>query len=301
MYVCRPSTCVCECTRIHVYLGMELSWMKPGVSGSSPCPGFVAPAFFKSVARVCPTAFCTHPALLLQPPPDRPLYSIERRHLGGPNPTTTAAASARTLAFQSALPSSVGGDGPTLRQVDDANTAAAAAAAAAAKEDDGAERMFATARALHLRRHRSPASRDLALKLFRETMLRRPAWKETDSRFAVESGIDQVFKGFSECPSDSLASPNGSDTSETMVGDDDDDDVRCLRETLARVGYTARRVQERFGVAGGQRLPGPYYLRKSFDHRNVSDQPCRVRCYSALFFVVTSAHGYRILHASDCK
>lgn len=232
--------------------------MRPGVGGSSPCPGFVGAAP-TAAAGLTSVRSCACYNSLLQPQPDHLLYSIGRRRLGGPIPATTVA-SARTRVFQSAAPSSVGGDGPSVQL--DANTTAAAPK----KDDDGAERMFATARALHLRRHRSPASRALALELLRETMRRRSEWKETDSRFAVESGIDLVFKGFS-CPSDISASPTGNGTP-TVVGDKDD--VCCLRETLARIGYTARSVQERFGVAGGQRLPGPYYLRKNFDHRNVS-------------------------------
>lgn len=257
-----------------VCMVMEAAWMLPVVYCGCPCPAFLGAAptaagFVKSVVRSCPTAFCCYanPALLLQPPPDHPLYSIERHHLGGPIPTTTAA-STRVRVLRSASPSSAVGDGPALlqeRQLD-ANTAASAAAATK-DEEDGADRMFATARALHLRRHRSPASRGLALKLLQETLRRRPAWRETDSRFAVESGIDEVFEAFS-CPSDLMARPDGSTTSKSTVGDIED--VRRLRETLARVGYTARTVQERFGVAGGQRLAGPYYLRKSFDHKNVS-------------------------------
>lgn len=43
--------------------------------------------------------------------------------------------------------------------------------------EDRAERMFAIARSLHLRRHRSKASRRIALKIFRETLRLRPAWK----------------------------------------------------------------------------------------------------------------------------
>lgn len=47
------------------------------------------------------------------------------------------------------------------------------------------------------------------------------------------------------------------------------DDVICLREHLDAWGYTARTVQERFGVGAPNRLPGPYYLRKSLDHKHV--------------------------------
>lgn len=258
--------CVSAC----VYVAMEAAWMMEVVGRGSPCPAFVgatptAAGFWTSLAvRSCPTtASYTSPALLLQPRPDHLLYSIGRHHLGGPIPTTTAA-SARVRVLQSASRSSVMGDGSASlqeRQLDASKPAAIrdTDTAAAKDDDDGAERMFATARALHLRRHRSPASRGLALELFRETLRRRPAWKETDSRFAMESGIDEVFKKSFSCP-------NG--TSKRKTGDNGD--VRCLRTTLDRIGYTARTVQERFGVASGQRLPGPYYLRKSFDHKNVS-------------------------------
>lgn len=185
----------------------------------------------------------------------------------------------------------------------------------------GAERLFAVARSLHLRRHRSPLARETALRLFRESMLLRPGWKETDSKFAVESGIDEVFaafafsrleEGFQEDESyhgvgmsggkngswEMTGRARGQDTDGDAIGDNIGDTVRhavnntvsdafsdvvgdvvgdavaCLRNTLARVGYTAFRVQERFGPAvgamGAQRLPGPYYLRKNLDHSHVS-------------------------------
>ena len=285
--------------------------------GSSPCPAFVgvAAGFLKSVAAGAhpATASYTNPALFLQPQPGHPLFSIERGCLGDPIPATTAT-SARIRTLRSAAPSSsVGGDRPSVlqeRQLD-ANTttnttinitAAAAAAAGAAKDvddDDGAERMFATARALHLRRHRSPASRGLALELLRETLSRRPAWKETDSRFAVDSeAIDEVFRAFQAFPGEN---DDDGGARNTMVGDISD--VRCLRETLSRVGYSARNVQERFGVAGERRLPGPYYLRKSLDHRNVSYtavvfQHGMVSCCP--FFGACECLRLSSLYASDC-
>lgn len=282
--------------------------MLPGVgSSSSPCPAFVgttptAAGFLNCLVPSCPTGSYANPALLLQrQPADHRRCSVERHRLNDPIPTTTAA-SARLRVLQSILPSSpTDGSASLQKGQGDANTEDI--------EDDGAERMFATARALHLRRHRSPASRDLALKLFRETLRRRPAWKETDSRFAVESGIDEVFESFS-CQDDLPYCPNG--TPRTKTGDKVD--VRCLRVTLARVGYTARTVQERFGVAGGQRLPGPYYLRKSFDHKNVSYSMLLLcsRLFAVLFFlrclrmlgllhVRTYAQTTQILRASDRK
>ncbi|CAN0394268.1 unnamed protein product, partial [Hapterophycus canaliculatus] len=84
----------------------------------------------------------------------------------------------------------------------------------------------------------------------------RPEWKETDSRFAVESGIDDVLMAFSYAHD---FSGDGGGASH--------DDVVCLRRHLDTWGYTARTVQERFGVGGVSRLPGPYYLRKSLDHK----------------------------------
>ncbi|CAM9971483.1 unnamed protein product, partial [Laminaria digitata] len=138
-----------------------------------------------------------------------------------------------------------------------------------------AERRFAVARSLHLRRHRSRQARETALRLFRESMLLRPDWRETDTKFAVESGIDEVFaafafareKGFREEDYSSYCDPGvdrgGGAKSETSWD-----------ATLAGVGYTAFRVQERFGPAvgamGAQRLPGPYYLRKSLDHTHAA-------------------------------
>lgn len=213
----------------------------------------------------------------------------------------------------------------TTRRVDErkCNTsesgATAAAAARAAATGDDAERRFAAARSLHLRRHRSRQARKTALQLFRESMLLRPDWRETDSKFAVESGIDEVFAAFAfsrerdlreedysyDCGIDRADGNKGSwekagqgdspdagcDTGSDSVGDGDaandvvngdvngtvsdaiGDAVGCLRRTLAGVGYTAFRVQERFGPAigamGAQRLPGPYYLRKSLDHTHV--------------------------------
>lgn len=213
------------------------------------CCGGPSPAFVGTTPPFCP-----NPAVPRQPQPDQQQPgSIERLlRLGGPTPTTTAS-SARARVLRSVSPSSMTLPQPQPGEDDEVHPEDTP------KDDDGADRMFATARALHLRRHRWPASRGLALELFRETLRRRPAWKETDSRFAVEAaGVDQVFRYFS-------SSPRGNDTST-----DDGGDVSCIRETLTRIGYAARSVQERFGVAGGQRLPGPYYLRKSFDHRNVS-------------------------------
>lgn len=152
---------------------------------------------------------------------------------------------------------------------------------------DNAERYFALAKSLRLRLHRSPVSRRLALELFNESMRLRPEWKQTDSRFAVDSGIDTVFDAFA-CDVDIFCSRNGSGNSVsagtiTVLKEGRPNDpitmttseaVESLRETLASIGYTARRVQERFwpavGPWQGQRLPGPYYLRKSFDHTHVS-------------------------------
>lgn len=219
----------------------------------------------------------------------------------------------------------------TIRRVDQrkCNTgesgATAAVAPTAAARDD-AERRFAAARSLHLRRHRSRQARKTALQLFRESMLLRPDWRETDSKFAVESGIDKVFAAFAfsrekrglreedysyddgvdrakgskgswekagqgnrpdagcDTGSDSIGGAISDSVSDDVndmangdvngaVGDAIGDAVGCLRRTLAGVGYTAFRVQERFGPAigamGAQRLPGPYYLRKSLDHTHV--------------------------------
>lgn len=155
---------------------------------------------------------------------------------------------------------------------------------------DDAERIFALAKSLRLRLHRSPVSRRLALQLFNESMRLRPEWKQTDSRFAVDSGIDDVFNAFAydaDISRSSNSSENGVSawtmTIETPLKEGRPNEsmimttseaVESLRETLASVGYTARRVQERFwpavGPVQGQRLPGPYYLRKSFDHTHVS-------------------------------
>ncbi|CAM9209814.1 unnamed protein product [Scytosiphon promiscuus] len=173
-------------------------------------------------------------------------------------------------------------------------------AATEGEDDDGADRMFAAARALHLRRHRSDASRANALGLLREALRLRPGWKETDSRFAVDSGIDDVFEAFS-LPRDFVgeevtagvggSSSNRSTTkitdcavrcaeggaaAESSVGSARSsggasrDDVVCLRKHLDTWGYNARTVQERFGVGGANRLPGPYYLRKSLDHKQAA-------------------------------
>lgn len=209
-----------------------------------------------------------------------------------------------------------------------------------AKVDDP-ERMFALARSLHLRRHRSPLARELALALFRDSMRLRPGWKETDSRFAVDSGIDHVLAAFSRgegfsnqherddkgrseqsdgdhrtCTNTNTDTNRKEDADSNVeastdvawtdtnintkvdvnTGADGEADpapgrvnrrgmvgeirgrktldaVECLRATLAGIGYTASRVQEKFGQAvgpaQGRRLPGPYYLRKSFDHTHV--------------------------------
>ena len=153
-----------------------------------------------------------------------------------------------------------------------------------ATNSDDADRMFSLGRALHLRRHRSPASRRLALGLFRESMRLRPEWKQTDSRFAMDSGIDDVLAAFA-CEDDVLNGGEGGSgmghraKTEMSVEEDREganitEAVEDLRKTLASLGYTARRVQDRFwpaaGPQRGQRLPGPYYLRKSFDHTHVS-------------------------------
>lgn len=144
-----------------------------------------------------------------------------------------------------------------------------------------AERMFRLGRALHLRRHRSPAARGIALKLFRDAMRIRPDWIATDSRFAVDSGINDVFAAFSCDEYDGTTSINRTGRG-TGCGDERERDsvgaevvVASLRAALDNVGYTAYRVQEKFGRAAagpvqGQRLPGPYYLRKSIDHTHVS-------------------------------
>lgn len=203
------------------------------------------------------------------------------------------------------------------RRVDESKYNLKESGATAAGAGDDAERRFAVARSLHLRRHRSRQARETALLLFRESMLLRPDWRETDSKFAVESGIDEVFAAFAfsrergfreedytyDCGVDTGGEQNGSwgmagqgnnpDTgcdggSDFLGGAASDaanadvngaisdavgDAVGCLRRTLAGVGYTAFRVQERFGPAvgpmGAQRLPGPYYLRKSLDHTHV--------------------------------
>ncbi|CBN75497.1 conserved unknown protein [Ectocarpus siliculosus] len=130
--------------------------------------------------------------------------------------------------------------------------------------------MFAIARSLHLRRHRSKASRRIALKIFRETLRLRPAWKETDTRFAVESGIDNVFQEFS-CEY-VQATPTGSTpkSGPEINRTGDREDVRRLHAALARIGYNARTIQRRFGVSDARRLPGPYYLRKNFDHNHAA-------------------------------
>lgn len=174
------------------------------------------------------------------------------------------------------------------------------------RDVEDAHRVFALGKRLHLRRHRSRVARDTALRLFRESMRLRPDWRETDARFAVDSGIDSVFKTFSCSSGDrntkSQRSTVGSNTSNSTADTKGHDGVRCydgskpsrrsgncgeqawgdiavrnavvcLRATLAGIGYTAWRVQERFGRAAGpahgQRLPGPYYLRKSLDHTHV--------------------------------
>lgn len=89
--------------------------------------------------------------------------------------------------------------------------------------------------------------------------------KETDTRFAVESGIDHVFQGFS------CEYVHATSTGHGISRTGDREAVQRLRATLARIGYNARTIQRRFGVSDARRLPGPYYLRKNFDHNHVRD------------------------------
>lgn len=151
-------------------------------------------------------------------------------------------------------------------------------------DDADAERMFAVGRALHLRRHRSPASREAALRLFRDSMRLRPAWKETDSKLSVDSGIDDVFAAFSfEHDHRRGHSNSNSNSNGGGVAGESAAAVGCLRAALAAVGYTASRVLERFwpaaGLERGQRLPGPYFLRKNFDHTHVRRADRRQRTH----------------------
>lgn len=140
------------------------------------------------------------------------------------------------------------------------------------------DRMFALGKSLHLRRHRSEASRSLALRLFCKCLQLRPDWRETDTKFAVDCDINEVFSTFS-CQSDTVVQCDTSNTN--IISDFKPDsntvtDVAKLRSTCVDIGYTASRVQDRLRRAGGevngQRLPGPYYLRKDIDHTKVRVQ-----------------------------
>lgn len=137
------------------------------------------------------------------------------------------------------------------------------------------EKMFSLGKRLHLRRHRSKASRALALRLFRECLERRPAWREMDTKFAVDSGINHVFEAFA-IKDDAAASDSGRiNNSEGGLDVDTENAKRVmhLRFKLAKIGYNASHVLERLGgtrkAGDGRRLPGPYYLRKGTDHRQV--------------------------------
>lgn len=145
--------------------------------------------------------------------------------------------------------------------------------------------MFDVGRMLHLRRHRSPASRDIALSLFRDSMGLRPDWVTTDSRYAVDSRINHVLADFSCENYHSEYDVSGSNGhGDNLPGVDCcvAEAVACFRRTLDGIGYKAYDLQERFertaaGPVPDQRLPGPYYLRKNFDHRQVSyDYGCGV-------------------------
>lgn len=138
-----------------------------------------------------------------------------------------------------------------------------------------AEKMFSLGKRLHLRRHRSKASRALALRLFRECLERRPAWREMDTKFAVDSGINHVFEAFAI--EDDAAAIDSGEINKNEGGLDLDIEnvkrVMHLRFKLATIGYNASHVLERLGgtkkAGDGGRLPGPYYLRKGTDHRQV--------------------------------
>lgn len=107
----------------------------------------------------------------------------------------------------------------------------------------------------------------------------------TDSRFAVDSRINHVLADFS-CENyhgdhdDSGSSGRGNSLSQVDPGVAEA--VACIRATLHEIGYNAYGLQQKFGRAAagpvpGQRLPGPYYLRKNFDHTEVSNG-CGVAC-----------------------
>lgn len=141
-----------------------------------------------------------------------------------------------------------------------------------------ADRMFRVATALHLRRHRSPASRDIAVELLLDSMRLRPDWIATDSKFAVDSRVNSVLADFSsenDHPGEHGTSRGHDGSSIRRQADPNTvDAVACFREMLDRVGYTAYGVQQRMGPSvgpvPGQRLPGPYYLHKKIDHTQVS-------------------------------
>ncbi|CAN0163382.1 unnamed protein product, partial [Discosporangium mesarthrocarpum] len=122
--------------------------------------------------------------------------------------------------------------------------------------DEKADRIFSLARSLHLRRHRSPRTRDLAVETFLSSLRLRPDWIETDARFAVGPEINDVFAAFADgCDTGNVASV-------TRAG------VEALRAALQEIQYTAPAVISRFGggAADFDRLPGPYFVRKNIDH-----------------------------------
>ncbi|CAM9654941.1 unnamed protein product [Ectocarpus sp. 4 AP-2014] len=255
------------------------SWVLAKVVGGVPCPGFVGKhdAFNHAGIGQTPLMMVTpplssdlprHHGLLMRSRP-RPLHPTRRCGLGCTPSKHGRAWMLSCQQQQRQQPSPAGTNNSKAALLEKQQESSPSSGTQPAIEDR-AERMFAIARSLHLRRHRSKASRRIALKIFRETLRLQPAWKETDTRFAVESGIDNVFQEFS-CE-DVQATPTGSTpkSGPEMSRTGDREDVRRLRAALARIGYNARTIQRRFGVSDARRLPGPYYLRKNFDHNHAA-------------------------------
>ncbi|CAN0548556.1 unnamed protein product, partial [Ectocarpus sp. 12 AP-2014] len=255
------------------------SWVLAKVVGGVPCPGFVGKhdAFNHAGISQTPLMMVTPPlssglprrdGLLMRSCP-HPLHPTRRCGLGG-TPSEHGQTWMLSCQRQQRQQPSPTGTNNSPTALLEAQRASSPSSGTQPSIEDRAERMFAIARSLHLRRHRSKASRRIALKIFRETLRLRPAWKETDTRFAVDSGIDHVFQGFSceyvQATPTGSTPKNGPEISRTG----DREDVRRLRAALARIGYNARTVQQRFGVSDARRLPGPYYLRKNFDHNHAA-------------------------------
>ncbi|CAB1114608.1 unnamed protein product [Ectocarpus sp. CCAP 1310/34] len=255
------------------------SWALAKVVGGVPCPGLVGEhdAFNHAGIGQTPLMMVTpplssglprHDGLLMRSCP-HPLHPTRRYGLGG-TPSKHGRAWMLSCQQQQRQQPSPAGTNNSPAALLEAQRESSTSSGTQPAIEDRAERMFAIAGSLHLRRHRSRASRRIALKIFRETLRLRPAWKETDTRFAVESGIDDVFQGFSceYVQATPTGSPpkNGPGISRTG----NREDVRRLRSTLARIGYNARTIQRRFGISDARRLPGPYYLLKNLDHNHAA-------------------------------